>query len=178
LSDQDANDLLLQALRTYRREHSAFPARVVIHKSSSFNEDERTGFQGALNTMGIDIADMLTIRESFTRLFRQDYYPPLRGTLLSLDERTHVLYSRGSVEFFGTYPGLYIPLPLEIVCEQTEQSPRLLASEVMSLTKMNWNNTQFDGKWPITLLAARKVGSILRHLTMDESYEPYYGFYM
>jgi hypothetical protein len=151
---------------------------VVIHKSSSFDNAERQGFQAALGSVGIDIADMLTVRESFTRLFRQDYYPPLRGTLLSLDERTHVLYSRGSVEFFGTYPGLYVPLPLEIVCEQTEQSPRLLASEVLSLTKMNWNNTQFDGKWPITLLAARKVGSILRHLGKAESYEPYYGFYM
>jgi hypothetical protein len=64
LSDQDANDLLLQALRTYRREHSAFPARIVVHKSSSFNEDERTGFQGALNTIGIDIADMLAGRRS------------------------------------------------------------------------------------------------------------------
>ena len=74
--------------------------------------------------------------------------------------------------------GLYIPLPLEIVCEQTEQSPRLLATEVLSLTKMNWNNTQFDGKWPITLLAARKVGSILRHVEMEDNCEPYYGFYM
>lgn len=178
LSEQDAFQLLVQALSTYRREHSAYPARVVIHKSSSFDEAERGGFQAALNNIGIDIADMLTVRESFTRVFRQDYYPPLRGTLLSLDERTHVLYSRGSVEFFGTYPGLYIPLPLEIICERTEQSPKTLASEVLSLTKMNWNNTQFDGKWPITLLAARKVGSILRHLAKDDPYEPYYGLYM
>lgn len=178
LSNSDSHDLLVNALRTYRREHSAFPARVVIHKSSAFSDDERSGFQAACNTIGIDMLDMMAIRETFTRLFRQDYYPPLRGTLLSLDDRTHVLYSRGSVDFFGTYPGLYIPLPLEIVCEQTEQSPRLLAAEVLSLTKMNWNNTQFDGKWPITLLAARKVGSILRHVELDESCEPYYGFYM
>jgi hypothetical protein len=178
LSGDDARGLLVQAINTYRREHSNYPARVVIHKSSTFDEAERRGFQEALSSLHIDLVDMMTVRESFTRLFRQDYYPPLRGTLLSLDDRTHVLYSKGGVEFFGTYPGLYIPLPLEIICDQTEQSPKMLASELLSLTKMNWNNTQFDGKWPITLLAARKVGSILRHLGPDDHYEPYYGFYM
>lgn len=43
---------------------------------------------------------------------------------------------------------------------------------------MNWNNTQVDGKWPITLLAAKKVGSILRHLGPADGCEPHYGFYM
>jgi hypothetical protein len=178
LAEQDAYQLLLHALRTYRREHGNYPARVVIHKSSGFDAAERTGFRAAVEELGIEYADLLTIRESFTRLFRDNYYPPLRGTLFSLEDRTHVLYTRGSVEFFGTYPGLYVPLPLELVCEETEESPRNLANEVLALTKMNWNNTQFDGKWPITLLAARKVGSILRHLGPNDPYEPHYGFYM
>jgi hypothetical protein len=64
------------------------------------------------------------------------------------------------------------------VCKQTEESPRNLAGEVLGLTKMNWTNTHFDGKWPITLLAARQVGSILRHLGPDDRCEPHYGFYM
>lgn len=53
-----------------------------------------------------------------------------------------------------------------------------MAKEVLALTKMNWNNTQFDGKWPITLLAAKKVGSILRHLGPADQCQPHYGFYM
>jgi hypothetical protein len=105
-------------------------------------------------------------------------YPPLRGTLLGAEDPTHVLYTRGSVEFFGTYPGLYVPLPLELACEATEESPRILAEEVLGLTKMNWNNTQFDGKWPITLVAAKQVGSILRYLGPSDRCEPHYGFYM
>ena len=105
-------------------------------------------------------------------------YPPLRGTLLSLDARTHVLFTRGSVEFFATYPGLYMPNPLELACEDTEESPENLANQVLGLTKMNWNITQFDGKWPITLLAAKKVGSIFRHLGPTDRCEPHFGFYM
>jgi hypothetical protein len=178
LAEADAYQLLLGALKTYRREHGNYPARVVVHKSSGYDAAERTGFRGAVAELDIGRADLLTLRESFTRVFRDNYYPPLRGTMLSLDERNHVLYTRGSVEFFGTYPGLYVPLPLELVCEDVEESPRALAAEVMTLTKMNWNNTQFDGKWPITLLAARKVGSILRHLGPTDRCEPYYGFYM
>ena len=49
---------------------------------------------------------------------------------------------------------------------------------MLGLTKMNWNNTQFDGKWPITLLAAKQGGHILRHLGPADRCEPHYGFYM
>lgn len=178
LREEDAYQLLLNAIKTYRREHSTYPARVVVHKSSWYERFEVTGFQAAAEELGIEYTDLVTLRESFTRLFRDNYYPPLRGTMMSLDDRTHVLYTRGSVEFFATYPGLYVPLPLELVCEKTEASPETLAKEVLELTKMNWNNTQFDGKWPITLLAARKVGSILRHLGPMDTIEPHYGFYM
>ena len=41
-----------------------------------------------------------------------NYYPPLRGTLLSLSEEEHILYTHGSVPYYQTYPGLYVPRPL------------------------------------------------------------------
>ena len=41
-----------------------------------------------------------------------NYYPPLRGTLVSLSEQEHILYTHGSVPFYKTYPGLYVPRPL------------------------------------------------------------------
>jgi len=178
LSEGDSHQLLLNALKTYRLEHHNFPARVVIHKSSSYDESERVGFKAAAQKLFISSCDLTYVRESYTRLFRGGYYAPLRGTLLELDYRNLLLYTRGSVEFFATYPGLYVPMPLEIVCEDVEQSPEYLALEVLSLTKTNWNNTQFDGKWPITLLAAKKVGSILKHLSTSDPYQPHYGFYM
>jgi hypothetical protein len=54
-----------------------------------------------------------------------------------------------------------VPQPLAIRCEQSDLGPRELAEEALALTKMNWNNTQFDGYWPITVRAAREVGNIL-----------------
>ena len=43
---------------------------------------------------------------------------------------------------------------------------------------MNWNNTQFDGKFPVTLGCARKVGEIMNYLEDEDSPQIRYGFYV
>lgn len=178
LQEDDALALLDQALRTYKSEHKTLPARIVLHKSSTYSEEEMAGFIEAAEQRGIDSLDCTSIRQGLTRLFRNAPYPPLRGTLFDLDDKHHILYTRGSVDFFATYPGMYIPRPLEIRCERTEQTPTFLAQEILALTKMNWNNTQFDGGDPITLRAARQVANILKYVPDGERVESRYGFYM
>jgi hypothetical protein len=56
-------------------------------------------------------------REESTRLFRMGEQPPLRGTMLSLTDTRHILYTRGAVPFYKTYPGMYVPnaLPFRLV---------------------------------------------------------------
>jgi hypothetical protein len=126
------------------------------------------------------MVDLISLDQSFTRLYRTGNYPPLRGSYLSLDEQNHILYTRGSVDFFQTYPGMYIPRPLSFKCEQTEQTPKFLAQEILALTKMNWNQTQFDGADPITIRAARQVSGILKYIPSSENAKlaPAYRFYM
>ncbi|QDT27303.1 hypothetical protein Enr10x_26200 [Gimesia panareensis] len=154
------------------------PARVVVHKSSSHNDKEIEGFSNAAEENNIEYCELVSLRSSFIRLFRNGEYPPLRGTFLSLDERTNILYTRGSVEFYGTYPGMYMPRTLRIDCDLVEQTPRYLAEEILSLTKMNWNDTQFDGGLPITIRAARQVGDILKYLGASSPVPAQYSFYM
>ena len=178
LSAEDANNLLKNALQTYRREHQTFPARAVIHKTSAMTEGEVEGFDAAAKDERIDILDLLTLRRSFTRLFREDTYPPLRGTWLQLDNRRGLLYLRGSVDFFKTYPGLYVPRPLEFVVEEAETTQRQLAEELFSLSKLNWNNTQFDGGEPITVRAARRVGDILKCVLEGRDIQSSFRFFM
>ncbi|TQE40127.1 hypothetical protein Sipo8835_00570 [Streptomyces ipomoeae] len=112
------------------------------------------------------------------RLLRSGPHPPLRGTLYSLDSRWHILYTRGSVPFYGTYPGMYIPSALPFRMVETESSPEHLAEELLALTKMNWNQTQLDGRHPITLRTANQVGQILRHLGPQDRPQGRYAFYM
>lgn len=177
MSGEDAHKLLDDTLKTYRREHRTLPARIAIYKTSSHNDEELDGFREALRANGVDSADFLNVGGSSTRLFRNGEYPPLRGTFLTLDQRTHLLYTRGSVDFFSTYPGMYVPNPLRLLCDDVEQTPNFLASEILALTKMNWNNTQFDNRSPITLRAARGVGSILKYVE-DGRVQPRYSYYM
>jgi hypothetical protein len=177
MSGEDANKLLDGALKTYRSEHRTLPARVVVHKTSPHNEAELDGFREALDANGVDSADILSVGRSFTRLFRDGGYPPLRGTFLSLDRRTHALYTRGSVDFFATYPGMYVPSALRLLCEEVEQTPAFLAGEILALTKMNWNNTQFDNRDPITIRAARGVGDILKYVEEGRG-QSRYSYYM
>jgi len=179
LSRDDARNLLTDALARYRGEHRTLPARVVLHKTSSYTPDEIAGFRAAADASDIDILELLWLPASDpVRLFRSADHPPLRGTLLSVDTRRHLLYTRGSVPFYGTYPGMYIPTPLPFRLVDTESSPERLAEELLALTKMNWNQTQLDGRLPITLRTADRVGEILRHLGPNDRPQGRYAFYM
>lgn len=178
LSEADACDLLKRALAVYRNEHRTVPARVVVHKTSSHNEAEQRGFRAAIDDLRIDSCEMLSLRKSFTRLFRDREYPPLRGSLLTLDKTSQVLYTRGSVDFFATYPGMYMPRPVLITSDFADSTPKYLAQEILALTKMNWNHTQFDGGMPITIRAAQQVGDILRYASESASVQPLYSHYM
>jgi argonaute-like protein implicated in RNA metabolism and viral defense len=84
------------------------------------------------------------------------------------------------VKYFETYPGQYIPQPIEIRIAENDESPVVICEEILALTKMNWNNTQFDGKYPITVGCARKVGQIMKYLDRKTDPEPQtrYSFYM
>jgi hypothetical protein len=59
-----------------------------------------------------------------------------------------------------------------------DQTPLAHAKEILALSKMNWNSTQFDGGMPLTLTAASSVGKVLKHCQEDQRIEPRYSFYM
>lgn len=79
--------------------------------------------------------------------------------------KTGILYTRGSVPYYGTYPGARIPRPLNLRPHDCETPLASLASEVLALTKMNWNSTQFSQALPIPIRAARQVGRVLKHVS-------------
>jgi hypothetical protein len=178
LDETGAYQLLYDALERYRDEHRTLPARVVVHKTSVHNDAEMTGFLRAARSERVELVDLISVHDSFIRLFRTREYPPLRGTLVQLEAYRHVLYTKGSVDFFATYPGMYVPRAIGFRCDHTEQTPKFLAQELLGLTKMNWNNTQFDGGWPITTRAAAQVSAILKYVPENQEIAARYSFYM
>jgi hypothetical protein len=178
LTAAQAEALLKKSLKEYDIAMETKPGRLVIHKTSNFDEAEKEGFKSAAKDAGIASLELLTIMDTRLRLFRQGSYPPPRGSMIELDPKNFILATRGSVEQYATYPGSYIPQPLEIRAIQLEESPRTACQEILSLTKMNWNNTQFDGKYPINIECARRVGQILKYLPEDVEPQIRYSFYM
>lgn len=178
LSDEQAYELLKQALNEYEMALDTSPGRVVIHKSSNYNQQELIGLNNAIKEMRVSAVDFVTVLDTKIRLLREGIYPPYRGTQIELDSSRYILYTRGSVKYYRTYPGRYIPQPLEVRIVESDESPGQICKEILGLTKMNWNNTQFDGKYPITLECARKVGQVMKYVDENEKPQIRYSFYM
>lgn len=178
LTYEQSLSLLKEALAKYKFAIGTMPGRLVLHKTSKYYEDELDGFTKAMQDLDITEYDIVTIMETDLRFFRNNLYPPVRGSLFSLAESRHILYTRGSVHQYQTYPGMYIPAPVEIRIVSAVSSDKTVCKEILGLTKMNWNNTQFDNKYPITIGCARKVGEIMKYLSEHESPKESYAFYM
>lgn len=96
------------------------------------------------------------------RLFRDGAAPPLRGTHVEISPISSALHTQGSIEFYNTYPGMYVPPPIGLRHVRPTHSLATIASETLALTKMNWNQTRLDGKLPVTLRTAEQVKRVLR----------------
>ena len=178
LKKEQAHSLLKTALTKYKFATGSLPGRVVLHKTSKYYDDELEGFMNALQDLSITEYDIVTILETDLRFFRNGLYPPVRGSLFTLEENRFILYTRGSVHQYQTYPGLYIPAPLDVRVVENSSSLINICREILALTKMNWNTTQFDNKYPITIGCAKRVGQIMKYLEPGDQPKESYAYYM
>jgi hypothetical protein len=179
LREADAERLLSDALAVYRREHHTSPARVALHKTSEFDDSEVRGFEAASDAHAIEHLDLVWVQSSErVRLFRNGDHAVLRGTLVRLEEHRAVLFTRGTVDFYRLYPGMYVPVPLGLRVALAEHDIDHLAAEILALSKMNWNQSQLDGRLPITLRAAARVANVLKHVPPGGTVAPRYANYM
>ncbi len=114
LAEADARKLLSDALTEYRRTHGHQPARIVLHKTSQFSPAEAAGFQGAADEREIDFLELIWIQ----RRARARPVPHRAAPAAARHQRparpSHpsAVHPRGSIPYFRTYPGLYVPQPL------------------------------------------------------------------
>lgn len=178
LNTEDSKSLVTDALDEFRRVHQHLPARLVVHKSSSFNQAEKEGFEAGADERDVNRLELLWIQLGRgPRLLRSGQLPPLRGTVLQLQADSMLVYTRGSIPLFRTYPGMYVPSPVMLRSHGDVDLDKA-AAEVLGLSKMNWNNAQLDEREPLTLRTARRVGWILKHVPSDQAFATRYAHYM
>ncbi|MCI0747012.1 MAG: hypothetical protein L0Y58_16535 [Verrucomicrobia subdivision 3 bacterium] len=174
-----AKKLLAAAITNYAKANDKrLPDHVVIHKSSGFDQAELDGFNEAADFQKVRFRDYLALTRSQIRFFRYGSYPPLRGTHIIFDDENSLLYTRGSVPFYRKYPGPYVPRTLHIRYFQTDRSQTELAAEILALTKLNWNKTQFDSFFPITLAGSKQIGTIYKWCLNPPDEPISYAFFM
>lgn len=172
-----AKALMELVVSFYRRQNNdAAPSRVVIHKSSRYWPEELAGLREGCTI--VPRIDLVALGWRNIQFYRPGMYPPIRGTYVKFSEQNQLLYTVGYVPLQRTYDGPRVPQPIEIL-EHYGDTPWLdVLTEVLSLTKLNWNSADFACGEPITLRFARRVGDILSELGDNTWMRNEYRFYM
>ena len=176
LNRQDAETLLRRVLQLYRDHFNGPPNRVVVHKTSRYWPEELEGLRAALDD--IHSYDFLALERRGIRFLRLGKEPPVRGTVIQLARRNYLIYTQGYIPFIRQYPGPRIPNPLEVVEHHGDSSPERVCSEVLALTKLNWNTCKFASSDPITTAFSRQVATIIKEMPADVEPSTKYRFYM
>ncbi|HZM04968.1 MAG TPA: hypothetical protein VFC44_18360 [Candidatus Saccharimonadales bacterium] len=174
LMKDQAAEIGRKLIAGFKKRTGSAPARIIIHKTSSFQAEEEEGIREAAAG---EVGEVFTLwlRPTGFRLLRRGMQEPLRGTLCRVGDDRNFLFTTGYVKWWEEYPGPHIPAPLEIGGAEDIDSR---AREVLSLSKMNWNTADGIGRFPITLSFARRVGMIMTELGDDVDPNPSYRFYM
>lgn len=180
LTADQAAKLAGRVVKEYKaRTRGSAPSRIVLHKTSRYEEEEIEGFRSELLSQ-ISACELVSLTPTGFRLLRRGVEEPDRGTLCTIqndEDSKNYLFTTGYVRWWREYPGPHIPSPLEIgSANDTDVSER--SCEVLSLTKVNWNNADGIGRHPITITFARKVGVTMTELGEDDEPNPLYRFYM
>ena len=95
-------------------------------------------------------------------------------------DRDAFLYTKGFVPELQTYPGSHIPAPFHVQRALGDSDMMTICSDILALTKLNWNTADFCCGVPITLSFARNVGDVFKEFGEDTTYQPseFFKFYM
>jgi hypothetical protein len=182
LASGDAENLISKILERYSDKAGQPPNRLVIHKTSNFWPDETQGFK--TGSADIPQRDFVTIREHHPlRVFSNTQEPPLRGTVvLPPGKREYYLYTKGYVPELLVHNEAGTPNPIVIrPSEEVSNSHyTTICEEIMSLSKLDWNSSDYCTKLPVTVGIADSVSDILAEKQADampNKMVPYHYYY-
>ncbi len=181
MSKDDAFRLVSNIRNTYHKLDPVIGLRkLVLHKTTRYTRDEIEGISNALE--GIDNIELLQIQQfSNWRALKLIYdqntrkhnlfgYPIERGSILQLDEFSFLLWTHGLVEHqeFNNrkyYQGKRsIPAPLLVRRFMGTDSLEVVASDILKLTKMNWNGAELYKTIPVTIDFSKKLSVMGKQL--------------
>ena len=181
LKAPEAKKLISKVLDTFKEKHGVLPRELFIHGRTTFNDEEWNAFKEVAPT-GTNLIGV-RIKKTYgdTKLFRYGDYPVLRGTAILLDERNAYLWTNGFIPRLNTYIGPETPNPLYIsILKSTGEPPdiRRVLTDIMGLTKINYNACNYCDGLPVTVRFADKVGDVLTMGSAKDSERQPLKFYV
>ncbi|HEY6970918.1 MAG TPA: hypothetical protein VJA94_17040, partial [Candidatus Angelobacter sp.] len=162
LSYAAAKDLVQLAISSYKK--ASFgekpPSELFIHGKITFGDEEWNGIVDAAGTATKVVG--VKIRKGFgLKLYTRKIYPVLRGIAYVDRPVSGSLWTVGFTPRLQTYLGKESPNPINIEVCRGEADLGVVLSDIMSLTKLNYNACIFADGQPVTLRFADAVGEIL-----------------
>lgn len=192
LSEEEAYRIGLNIKELFYKSFSELPKRVVVHKRTPFRKEEIKGLVESLSSAGIRNIDLLEITyEENLKCFalneqctQVDRFPVRRGMCFPIDKNTMYLFTHGIAPsvispnrryFQG---GKSVPLPLKVIKHYGSGDMAQIATEILGLSKMNWNSFGLYSKLPCTIESSNEIARIGWLLSQFEGTLYDYRFFM
>lgn len=166
LEEAEARRLMSRALSVFEEETGVSPRKVAVHKRTPYSSTERRGFENALHN--IPEYGLMTITRRGIFCMRPGRKPILRGVAIPFDENLGLVFTSGYVPFLRGYFGSGIPQPLEIRENWGSISFQQAARDLIRLTRLNLNSSDFCTDLPVTLARCNEIGEVLWALGKKE----------
>lgn len=194
LSYNEAYNFGISIRELFLRSMEYLPKRVVVHKRTEFRSDEIKGIVDSLKIAGIENIDLISINFEKDVKFMStkanhgqlqiDNFPIRRGTCVVVNDYEALLWTHGIVPSVKSdsrtfyLGGRSIPSPLIIKKHYGKSDIHVIATEILGLTKMNWNSFDLYTKLPATIDSSNQIARIGNLLTRFEGKTYDYRFFI
>lgn len=161
LPKDKAKALMSLVVDAYRKGHDGeSPKELFIHGKTRFSHEEWEGFRETVPPETSVVC--VRIREdSGVKLYRHGRSAIARGMAWVKSETRGYLWTKGYVPRLQTYAGREVPSPLSIEIARGNAKIEQVMTDVLGLTKLNYNACIYGDGVPVTLRFADTVGEIL-----------------
>ena len=178
LSRTAAKNLLGGVLKTYEQLEGQPLTEVFLHCRSQINDEEFAGFRDAC-PQGVGLVGIRVRQErNEVRLLREGDYPVLRGTFWPITSRKGYLWASGFKPRLATYDGWETPAPLRLEIQHGEADIGQVATDILGLSKLNYNACRLGDAEPVTIGFSDAVGEILVSNPSVTERKPNFKFYI
>ncbi|MFA6300296.1 MAG: hypothetical protein WC642_14095, partial [Nocardioides sp.] len=190
LTREEMRTVMARSARLYQRRRAGdMPARLVVHKTSTWRPEE---IDGVFDAWGAAVPDIeclqvraetpwtgVSLTQSGPTSSRPDSWPVTRGSLQYLSGSEALLWVSGTAPGVSLRGGNYnqsakaLPTPIAFVRDAGQGPLETPAREILALSKLDWNNDALYGLTPVTVSYSQKLAKMIGRVPAlpDDSYQ-------